>query len=376
MNKSLNNKSGKYLLLLLCCGFFSINALPLNPAYLVGFVLLFIIGIFIFSRARINRFSLWTIVFALLMGISQFVGIYYKSTVSPYPEGANYLTPLLFIYSILISVGVNEVFPSLDKKDRIKCYKNAVFLFCIFMIIELIIRIIIRDSSEGILYAFKKSLFYFDSNFTGLVDLAFLGFMLFLMNNRVVHFKKSKYLVYMLTFLTMSRAAIITLFAVFYVFKNKNKIITRSMIIFFAIIIVFCVMTISYLFEGSSYSSIDGSFNSKFYIINKALEYYQTQTLFTHFFGIGLGNTEQVIGIFAHNIYVTFVMEYGIVGTFLFLLYLIFSINVTKGNALYIWLPMLISGISLFSAYSPFLFILNAVIYNETLSLRRDLSDV
>ena len=111
---------------------------------------------------------------------------------------------------------------------------------------------------------------------------------------------------------------------------------------------------------------MDGRFNSKFDMISQAFEFYTTQSLMTHMFGVGLGNTEQLLGIFAHNIYVTLVLEFGFIGSFLFITFIFYSLKKTNFNSLYIWLPVCISGISLFGAYSPFLFILNAVIYNET----------
>lgn len=86
-------------------------------------------------------------------------------------------------------------------------------------------------------------------------------------------------------------------------------------------------MSISYLFENSNYSNIDGSFNSKFYIISQAFEFYTTQSLMTHMFGVGLGNTEQLLGIFAHNIYVTLVLEFGFIGSFLFITFIFIALK-------------------------------------------------
>ncbi|MCV4698148.1 hypothetical protein OFB92_34060, partial [Escherichia coli] len=81
---------------------------------------------------------------------------------------------------------------------RIKCYKNFLMFFVMFMFLELITRVIIGNLSEGILYAFKKSLFYFDSNFTALIDISILGFLLFLKNNKIYNFKYTRYITYIL----------------------------------------------------------------------------------------------------------------------------------------------------------------------------------
>ncbi|HDS6685555.1 TPA: O102 family O-antigen polymerase, partial [Escherichia coli] len=367
MNENQINKqrSGKYLTAFLCCAFLSINSLAINPAYIYGAGLLSIIIMLIFVKAKISKFSMVTIIFAFAILLCQVIGIYYKTQTTGYPEAPNYITPFLFFYSMVISVGVNEVFMVLNYDTRIKCYKNFLMFFVMFMFLELITRVIIGNLSEGILYAFKKSLFYFDSNFTALIDISILGFLLFLKNNKIYNFKYTRYITYILLFLTMSRAAMVTLLAMLYVLNNKAKIGKRSALVFLFVICVFIYMSISYLFENSNYSNIDGSFNSKFYIISQAFEFYTTQSLMTHMFGVGLGNTEQLLGIFAHNIYVTLVLEFGFIGSFLFITFIFYSLKKTNFNSLYIWLPVCISGISLFGAYSPFLFILNAVIYNE-----------
>ncbi len=44
----------------------------------------------------------------------------------------------------------------LNYDTRIKCYKNFLMFFVMFMFLELITRVIIGNLSEGILYAFKK----------------------------------------------------------------------------------------------------------------------------------------------------------------------------------------------------------------------------
>lgn len=79
----------------------------------------------------------------------------------------------------------------------------------------------------------KKSLFYFDSNFTALIDISILGFLLFLKNNKIYNFKYTRYITYILLFLTMSRAAMVTLLAMLYVLNNKAKIGKRSALVFF-----------------------------------------------------------------------------------------------------------------------------------------------
>ncbi|WP_115102333.1 O-antigen ligase family protein [Hafnia alvei] len=350
---------------ILFCSFFSINSLPINPVYIIGFIMLACVAGVSCLRGKLNKFSLVVILFSLLILISQIIGIISESNVNIYPNGVNYLTPILFFYSMIICIGISEYANRISHTVRVKIYKKMYALLSIFLLIELISRILISDLSKGFLYAFKSSLFYFDSNFTGLVIITFFSLFLYLKNNLDLKLKYSKVVLILFSVLTFSRAVYVTLFAMLYAFRKPAHIKGRSLVVILSTILVFTYMIVRYVVDKSSFSNIDGSFNSKFYIVNRAIDFYSTQPLSVHLFGIGLGNTEQLLGIFAHNIFVTMIIELGFVGSLLFLFFIYYSIKVSNGYALYLWVPTFICGISLFSAYSPFLFVANAIICAE-----------
>ena len=118
--------------------------------------------------------------------------------------------------------------------------------------------------------------------------------------------------------------------------------------------------------SGDSYVDVDGSFNSKFYLISSALDNYAGVPFVNKIFGIGLNNFSYYTdGFFAHNIFITLVYEFGILGTLMFVLFLLYSYFKIGKDVTYIFIPLLVAGFSLFSAYVPFLFVLLACMYIE-----------
>lgn len=128
---------------------------------------------------------------------------------------------------------------------------------------------------------------------------------------------------------------------------------------------VFYKMVNGYL-SGESFVDIDGSFNSKFYIISLALHNYSSMPDMNKLLGIGMANFSYYSnGIFAHNMLVTLVYEFGVVGSCLFFVFLWHMYLKIGKDVLYLYLPLAIGGFSLFSAYMPFFFILLSCLYLE-----------
>jgi len=300
----------------LLCAFLSVNRFIFNPIYVVYFFILIFITMVILISGKINSFSLLTIFFALLFFLFQIWGIYFTSETVTYVGGVNILSPLLMIYSMLISIGVSESISKLKETDRIKIYKNTFTIAIIFFFIEFITRLLIRDKNKEFIYKFKDSLFYFDSNFTGLVIMSMI-FLITYVNIRFNYKSKlNKFIFFIFGILTFSRAVIITMLIGNYIFKNKEKYKRRSIYICFSGLTLFLFLVKFYIFDGVNYKLIDNSFNSKFYIIEKTINFYSHQSVGTKLFGIGLGNSEKIIGIFAHNMFTTFFFEMGVIGSF------------------------------------------------------------
>lgn len=88
----------------------------------------------------------------------------------------------------------------------------------------------------------------------------------------------------------------------------------------------------------------DGSFNSKFYLISSALDNHASVPFVNKIFGIGLNNFSYYTDSFAHNIFITLVYEFGILGTLMFVLFLLYSYFKIGKDVTYIFIPLLVAG--------------------------------
>ncbi len=97
-------------------------------------------------------------------------------------------------------------------------YKWGGVFLCFYLTLELISRLLIGNVSLGLLYGFKKSLFYFDSNFTGLIILSFLIFFMFIRNTGAKGFGWLMVCLSIMLVFTMSRAAMVASILSFAIF--------------------------------------------------------------------------------------------------------------------------------------------------------------
>ncbi|MEQ5679564.1 hypothetical protein AB7351_13680 [Providencia rettgeri] len=211
----------------------------------------------------------------------------------------------------------------------------------------------------------KSSYFYYDSNFAGLVITSLIAFAIYLNKVLEVKVKKQIFLLFVLLLLTFSRAAIVAGIIIIIIYHSIVRFRLKSYFTLLATFFTFSYLLYQYLYIDINFRDIDGSFNSKFYIFSIAEDLYSSLPVDLKFFGIGMGNAELFLDIFAHNIYVTFFLEFGIIGSVVFLSFIAYSLYISKSYTIILWLPVFICGISLFSAYSPFIFIINAIIISE-----------
>ncbi|GAA3535759.1 hypothetical protein GCM10022394_14230 [Zobellella aerophila] len=107
--------------------------------------------------------------------------------------------------------------------------------------------------------------------------------------------------------------------------------------------------------------SNDVSFSSKFHIIELTFDYIERSSWFEFFFGVGLGNAVNAIGIGSHNILITFLIETGVVGFVFFVSINVFLMFKLKSDFLIIALPFMISSLSLGSTAIPYYFSLVSI---------------
>ncbi|MCG9482660.1 hypothetical protein MCL30_12810, partial [Acinetobacter pittii] len=156
-------------------------------------------------------------------------------------------------------------------------------------------------------------------------------------------------------------------FIISYLFLMSNKKYrTPLFVVFISTYIYFSYRLVSKYISGESFVDVDGSFNTKFYFISIAINDYPLVPLVNKLFGIGLNNFFYYSdGFFAHNIFVTFLYEFGLLGFLIFLCFIFYSYRKIGKDFTYILMPLLVAGFSLFSAYMPFFFVLLACMYIE-----------
>ncbi|MEH8161482.1 O-antigen ligase family protein [Aeromonas allosaccharophila] len=322
--------------------------------------------VLVFLRQRLAKLSIAILLFSCVIFITQMIAFFNVYSPALLEKNVNHLSVIIFIISSVYAVLYLEFFKTMPEHTRHNIYRWGGYFLCFYLFLELISRLFIGSIGMGLLYGFKKSLFYFDSNFIGMMIMSFIMFFFYVRNIGGKGFGIIILLLVLLLILTMSRAAIIATIICMGVFYSHKTYKWKSYVVLVFYFFVFFALAYIYLFDSFSFQDFDGSFNSKFYIISKAMELYDTLPLSSLLFGVGLGNFDKYTGIFAHNIFVTVIMEMGIVGTISFLCFITYSVSKSNSAALYIWLPTLICGISLFGVYTPYLFLINTAIVLES----------
>ncbi|MFY3768925.1 hypothetical protein AHYW_004190 [Providencia manganoxydans] len=361
-------RNSDYLFLVICCSFISFNSLPINLTYILGFILICFGILTLILKLKVNKLTCIYFIFSTIFILSQFTGLFIANSL--YSNEINYLSPLLFYFSWLISIFIPNIIPNTLPYDRKKIYLRAINVSLVFLCIETLTRILLYDSSKGFIYAFKSSYFYFDTNFSGIVIVSLISFSIYIRKRLNVNINKQILFLSILLLLTFSRSAIIAGIISLVVFYRLDKFRFKAYLILLSTLAIFSYMLYQYLYLDVNFRDLDGSFNSKFYIFSIAENLYSSLPYTLKFFGIGMGNTEFYLKIFAHNIYVTFFLEFGIIGSFLFILFVVYSLIISKSFSIILWLPIFICGISLFSAYSPYIFIINAIIISEEINFK------
>ena len=210
-------------------------------------------------------------------------------------------------------------------------------------------------SDELWFYLYKyNSIIFADSNTTGLIVLILFFSIITIekyINKKEFYYNYAKIILFILMLGTLSRAVIVAFFIGFLSsIYNKKKIYAK---IIYAIIGLFLVGAVLILM--SAYLSHDGSLATKFKIVYLVYDNLKGESLFNIMFGQGLGQAKVNLGIYSHLLLLTFVVEMGVVGLLIFLLFVGYYIY--KYNAL-IWVPVMVVSLSYFLYVgTPFLFV-------------------
>lgn len=231
-------------------------------------------------------------------------------------------------YLIALSISLFTVFSrdSLNGEDKNKLIKLTTYIYLIIYSIDTLYRfsfpkkgyiesVELNNKADLIFYAYKHSFVFQDSNFVGLS----LLMLFFLILTNKCFLKNKKYLLLFTTILivlSLSRAAIIILIIMFlvYVFMRLKLSLNLKVV---SIVLFFISLFIFFGIESTALNINDDSLSSKFMLLNKFIDSITNLSITELLFGWGLNQTYSHWGISAHNLYITLILETGIVGIIL-----------------------------------------------------------
>ncbi len=139
---------------------------------------------------------------------------------------------------------------------------------------------------------------------------------------------------------------------------------TRNLkLIFLAIAAILCIIGLVFMYQKIRF---DDSFVSKFFILNQTISFYKQANWTSVLFGVGFLKSTEFLGIYAHNYFLIFLMEGGLIGFILLCALLVFFLKKTKGQAWIIFIPFFLQAMSEAVTYMPYLFVSVAFMYIYT----------
>ena len=212
------------------------------------------------------------------------------------------------------------------------------------------------------IYQYKfGGLMYVDSNAVAIHIIIILFFIYYMEIERGERWTKSKITLIILLILTFSRAGWVGAFLgwIYVRFLRKQKFVFYlGYFLFFSII-----LTLFYKLYLQQKIESDLSFQSKLDIIHVVHKYISNASLNELLFGIGFSNSSDRLGIYAHNFFMVFLIESGIIGLFIIVTLFIQLTVATNKRALFIIVPFLITTLSSTITFMPFLYVSLALIF-------------
>lgn len=350
-----NNVHPLGLFWLIFCGFYLTKVTPVSPVYF-AFVICFLVSLPLTIISREKFISYSPVLFYLLLSI-----VYsYVFFTSPIQNSLN------FYISIMSPIIVFFFF----KNSRVNVYS----LLCIFFIYAILFNLdgvwrilnpkldglnVDKLESMGVGFQIYKmnSFMYIDSNFVGVQNLFMLSAFVYIFKDLQLNVKlKFFYAIVLISLfvslvITFSRAAylgcaVLLLMYIMDWFKRFR---------FIVFLIMPLIVFITYFFFEGNFSD-DVSYNSKFEILNLSFDYLIHADLFDLLLGVGIGNAVDYIGIGAHNIIVTYLIETGLFGFSLFVAINVMFFRWLRWGYFFICIPFLLASLSLGSTAIPYFF--------------------
>jgi len=298
-----------------------------------------------------------TLILIFVIAVSQAIGLLHSSALDK-----NYLTPFLFLTSLSIAPTILLLARSYPPSRLRSIMPRIIHWILMFLAIECVTRFIFSPYMPATaetdvtdrLYLYKASLFFFDSNFAGIEILCLLAVM-FTFREQIG--RRKWMLAYLLLFATLSRASIAAGICQLVVYKLWRWRAWTLFGLLSAQALVIIRLFINFTTQGSeAIHDIDGSLSSKFFILSLMTDTYHRADVVQRLFGIGAGNLFNLAGIFAHNIIATLVLELGIGGSLLLIVYVWILSRKCPLSIYFLILPVAINGFSLVSTSMPYFF--------------------
>ncbi|MDR0437770.1 MAG: O-antigen ligase family protein [Bacteroidales bacterium] len=279
--------------------------------------------------------------------------------------------PMYLIFVLIFSSDVSSDFL---KKLGDKFIRYSLVILCI----EAILRygysfwcIIQGENHYHGIYQFKfDGPMYIASNMLAGHIIALLFFILWWGHTHKQSMKKELLVAFILLILTLSRASIPAVFAglaYYCFFRNLNW--KKALLVFFSL----CFVAILSLWALKFLLS-DGSFQTKFLILDEALDYYKTANLKNILFGLGLSETEQIARFTysAHNYFLLFLMETGVFGLLFLGITWFVLVKATNGAAMIILLPYFVQISAEAATFIPYFYVIMALMITNKLKIEND----
>lgn len=324
---------------------------PIYPFMGLGIILI----MFLALTGRLSSpLSKW---FVLLLAI----GIFSLFVIRQIVEQSTFQNVASFVLGPVAFISIIIAGAKLPRHDLGKISKAYVYLSVAIACVEASYRLSHPDFSfldgaesrnvdidEVAFYAYKfNSLMYLDSNFVGLQLAIVFAFVIALLSYDI-KFKPIIYLsLIVLIFLSLSRASIFAALGVgsFYLLRRMNRFLR-------AIALVLCLLIACGIFL---YVQNDGSFLTKLAILEIFGNYLKTASTENILLGVGVGRASDVLGMGAHNIWVTYLVEVGALMSGFILLFWLFMARSVPG-IIFLVIAWFVNGFSLTSLAIPYMY--------------------
>ena len=199
---------------------------------------------------------------------------------------------------------------------------------------------------------------YVASNMTAGHIIALLFFILWWGHTYKESMKKEIFVALILIVLTLSRASIPAVaIGLFYYFFFRNSDWKKSLVVLFSIGIfgLFTLWVLRYF--------PDYSFQTKFLILDEALDFYETASLKNILFGLGLSETEELakFTFSAHNYFLIFLLETGVFGLLFLLATFFVLVKFTNGAAMIVLVPYFVQISAEAATFIPYFYVIMAL---------------